>query len=247
MLVILSACRRDEAVTGDMRGEVIATVGDRVLSLRKGAPVTVAIEGRSAAGKSTFGDELAEALRLRNVEAIRASIDDFHRPNHKYGPGQDGWTPRRYYDEGYDYEAFRELVLDPIAPGGSRRCRTAYFDAFHNEWYAEEWHVVSDDAVVIVDGIYLLRPEFADRWDLVIWLDIEMETMVERAKKRDSAWAGSEAKVEQRYRSHWIPTHELYEQLHDPMAKAQIVIDNRNLDEPRIVRGPIPVRRKASR
>ncbi len=67
----------------DRRSEVVATLADAVTSLRVGHPTRVAVEGRSAAGKTTLADELSEVVRARGRDVIRASIDDFHRPGHK--------------------------------------------------------------------------------------------------------------------------------------------------------------------
>jgi hypothetical protein len=41
---------------------------------------------------------------------LRASIDDFHRPGHKFRSMREEWTPQSYYDEGYDYLAFRKQL-----------------------------------------------------------------------------------------------------------------------------------------
>jgi uridine kinase len=83
--------------------------------------------------------------------------------------------------------------------------------------------------VVIVDGIFLLKPEVTGCWEYVIQLDVDFETMVARARQRDVAWVGSETAVEARYRQHWIPTHELYERLAEVHARADAVVDNRDL------------------
>ena len=95
---------------------------------------------------------------------------------------------------------------------------------------------MGDHAVAIIDGVFLLRPELAGHWDYVVWLDIDMETMVARARRRDVAWVGSEEVVEDRYRRHWIPTHELYERLIEPKTYAHAVIDNRRPQEPTVLR-----------
>jgi uridine kinase len=218
------------------RGAVVDALADAVTALPLGHPTRVAVEGRSAAGKTTLADELAGAVRARAREVLRASIDDFHRPGHKYRAQRGGWTPRSYYDEGYDYEAFRDLLLRPLGPGGSRRCRPALFDSFRDTWLPEEWCEVGPRAVVIIDGAFLLRPELADHWDYIIWLDIDHETMVERARRRDVAWVGSADIVEERYRRHWVPTHDLYERLTAAPTRAHAVIDNRDIPRPRLLR-----------
>src|SRR5215212_10892588 len=62
-----SRCRRDAMLTtpGDAGGEVLDALADVALSLRLDHPVRVAVEGRSAAGKTTFADALAEEIRAR--------------------------------------------------------------------------------------------------------------------------------------------------------------------------------------
>ncbi len=64
---------------------------------------------------------------------------------------------------------------------------------------------------------------------------IDMETMVAWARRRDVAWGSSEQVVEERYRQHWVPTHALYERLTDALARAQAVIDTRNLQQPKLL------------
>jgi uridine kinase len=220
----------------DPRRAVISALADVVTSLRVGHPTRVAVEGRGAAGKTTLADELADAIRARGRECVRASIDDFHRPGHKWRSIRGEWTPHSYYEEGYDDTAFRDLLLWPLGPGGNRRCRTAIFDAFRDVWLPEVWQTPGDEAVVVVDGIFLRKPEFAGCWEYGIWLDVDFETMVARARRRDVAWVGSETVVEERYRRHWIPTHELYERLTEAPARADAVVDNRDLEHPRLLR-----------
>jgi uridine kinase len=214
---------------------VLSQLADAIEALRLGHPTRVGIDGRSAAGKTTFATALAATLRRRGREVVRAEIDDFHRPGHKWRSINREWTPQLYYDEGYDYATFARLVLEPLGPGGTRRCRTRLLDSFHDELYPEEWVDVPADAVAVVDGAFLLRREMALHWDYLAWLDIDFETMVSRARERDVAWVGEAAKVERRYREHWIPTHQLYESLEHPADRADFVIDTNDWAEPRIV------------
>lgn len=217
------------------RSNVVDALADVIVTLPRNHPTRVAVDGRSAAGKTTLADELAEAVLARGREVIRASIDDFHHTGHKHRGRDGGWTPQSYYDQGYDYAAFRTLLLAPLGPGGSRRCRPALFDSFHDAPFPEHWRTVDDRAVAIVDGVFLQRPDLVAHWDVIIWVAIDMETMVARARRRDVAWGGSAETVEDRYRTHWIPTHERYERLTDPEAHADAVIDNRHPLEPTLL------------
>ena len=66
-------------------------------------------------------------------------------------------------------------------------CRPRLFDSFHDVAFAEEWVTVGEHAIVLVDGVFLQRPELLEEWDLLIWLDVDAETMLSRATARDVA------------------------------------------------------------
>ena len=215
---------------------VVDVLAKTVTSIRLTHPTRVGIDGRSSAGKTGLADALGDVIRRTGREVLRASIDDFHRPGHKLRSQRDEWTPRSYYDEGYDYAAFRDLLLRPLGPHGTRKCRTGVFDSFHDVWLAEEWHAVGANCVLLVDGAFLQRPELCTEWDYLVWLDVDLETMVERARHRDVAWVGSEEVVVGRYRRRVGPTHALYEQLVQPRDHADAVVDMRDLTAPRILR-----------
>lgn len=147
-----------------------------------------------------------------------------------------------YYDESYHYLAFRQLVLRPLGSGGDRRVRTAVFDSFYDVPVPEHWQVASENAILIVDGAYLQREELRSDWDYLIWLKVDAETMISRARQRDVAWVGSADVVEHRYRTRVLQTHALYESLVDPGAHADAVIDTTDLNAPRLERlGHAPV------
>jgi Uridine kinase len=216
------------------RQAIIAALVDIIVSLDLDHPTRVAIDGRSAAGKTTLADELAEAIGRLNRGVLRASIDDFHRPGHKYRSIRGEWTPETYYEQGYDYSRFSNLVLQPLGPGGSRSCCTAIWDSYNDAAIPEKRQQVNNRDIAIVEGVFLQHPALAADWDLVIWLNIDFETMVNRAKQRDVQWVGSVKIVEERYRRHWIPTHELYERITGAPSHAHAYIDNRNLEKPEL-------------
>ena len=79
--------------------EVLQAIADALLGVRQTHPLRVGVDGRSAAGKTTFAVAQAAYIRQRGREVLRASIDDFHRPGHKYRSIERTWTPKSYYDE----------------------------------------------------------------------------------------------------------------------------------------------------
>jgi uridine kinase len=216
---------------------------DWICSLELGHPTRVGLDGPSAAGKTTLADALAEMVRsISKRPVIRASIDDFHRPGHRFRSMRGEWTTRSYYDESYDYLAFRDFVLRPLGPGGNRRVRTAIFDSFHDVPVPERSQTASENTILIVDGAFLQREVLRGDWDCLIWLKVDAETIISRARQRDVAWVGSADVVEQRYRTRMLPVHALYESLVEPEAHADAVIDTTDLQALRLERlGHTPV------
>lgn len=222
------------------RSELLDHLAKEVTRLHTNEPTLVAIDGRSAAGKTTLADELAARVSEQGRPTLRSSIDDFHPPGHKYRSSQRRYTPMSYYAEGYDYTAFRQCVLEPLRQGGSRRCRLALWDSFNDLPFPEQWVDVPSDAIVIVDGAFLLRSDLRHYWDNTIWLQIDWQTMLERAAQRDVAWVGDADVVLDRYRTFWIPMHELYEADANPMALVNIIVDNQYPETPYLIKKQTP-------
>jgi uridine kinase len=188
--------------------DALRPIVDWISSLELGHPTRVGLDGPSAAGKTTPADALAEMVQsITNRPVIRASIDDFHRPGHKFRSMREEWTTQSYYDESYDYLAFRDLVLRPLGADGNGRVRTAVFDSFHDVPMTEHWQVASENTILFVDGVYLQREELRSDWDYLIWLKVDAETIISRARQCDVAWVRSPEVVEHRYRTRVLQTH----------------------------------------
>lgn len=214
-----------------------------ILALPTGRPLRVGVDGRSASGTTTFADRLSERLRRAGRIVVRANIDDFHPPGHGCRSAQAITLPKSYFAEGYDYAAFRDLLLAPLDAGGNRRCRLSLHDSFSDTPINLPAVQIPEDSIVVIDGCFLLRPEFRRFWEFIIWLDVSFETMVERAAKRDIAWMPSEAAVRTRYHHRWIPLHKLYEDT-GARSYADMIIDNEDFNSPRAVPVTCQIKRR---
>ncbi|MBO0687214.1 MAG: hypothetical protein J2P45_29035, partial [Candidatus Dormibacteraeota bacterium] len=147
------------------RDVVLGELAGRVLSVTRQHPVRVAIDGCSAAGKTTLADELADAVRERTARAvIRVGIDYFKRARAlrtAFPPD----SPESYYLDSWDYAAVRDLLLIPLGPGGSRRYRSAVMDLGARVAVEAPVEVAPDDAILLADGAFLQRPELDALWD----------------------------------------------------------------------------------
>jgi len=219
--------------------QLLARLSTLILGLSPGHPVRVGVDGPSAAGKSTLATALAGSIARTGRPSYFTSIDDFHPPGYKLRAARpDGFaSPEEYLREGYDFEAFRRIVLEPAGPDGNRRCRLAWWKSFEDEAYPEHWVELAESAVIVAEAAFSLLPVFESCWELVIWLDIDADTMLARVVNRDT-WIGDREEILRGYRQRWLPRHEYYERTYLPRDAADIVVDNRRPDRPRIVKWP---------
>ncbi|BBH67745.1 uridine kinase [Actinoplanes sp. OR16] len=99
----------------------------RIPVRRGGDCLRVAVDGPDGSGKTTFADELAAAVRALGRPVVRVSLDDFHHVRAvRYRQGRE--SPEGFWRDSYDYQRFRDGVLDPFAPGGTRRYRPLAHD-----------------------------------------------------------------------------------------------------------------------
>ena len=78
--------------------------------------------------------------------------------------------------------------------------------------------------LVICEGVGLLHPDTLDRYDLKVWVDVDLETATARGMKRDR----EEYNVDhdRLWREEWVPTELRFEAKHNPKAKADYWVDN---------------------
>lgn len=217
-----------------IRAQLLAELADLIVAVERPHPVRVALDGIDAAGKSTLADELIEPIQARGRPVIRASIDGFHHPRaHRYRRGPD--SPEGYYHDSFDYRAVRAELLDPLGPGGNRHYRPAVFDWRTDSPLESPLKVALPNAVLLLDGVFLLRPELDDCWDLRIFLRIDFQVSVRRAIGRDQAHLGSAEAAQARYRVRYVPGQRLYLESALPQARADVVVDNNDLARPRLL------------
>lgn len=198
----------------------------------------IAVDGLTAAGKTTLGHELAHGLARRGRRTFRACLDDFKRP----------WRDRHLYDrmsgEGYfrnaqDPTAVRSLLLDPAAPSGTGLVALCGIDPITQIDHSMVTTPMPADGVLIVDGVFACRPELNDLWDLRIWVDVDSELSVHRGSHRDASMVGGVDAAAALHRDRYLAAEQIYLAEVDPLSFVEVIIDNTDVARPRVVRPAI--------
>ena len=220
----------------EQRQKTLERLANVLLAISSPHPLRVAIDGVDAAGKTTLADELAVILAGQSRPVIRASIDGFHHPKLvRYQRGPD--SPEGYYRDSFDYAAILRSLLIPLGPNGNRRYCRAVFDYRDDVPKNEPFNTASDAAIVLFDGVFLLRPELIDYWDFSIFVDVDFSVSVPRAIARDlkNDSDANEKALWLKYQQKYVPGQEFYLAESRPKLKADIILDNNDIQKPKII------------
>jgi uridine kinase len=90
------------------------------------------------------------------------------------------------------------------------------------------------DAVLVVDSVFAFRPEYNEHWDYRIWLDVDPELSLARGVARDTDMEGLDGATRV-HRDRYHAAERIYIAEVDPISLADVVLDNRDFANPRVV------------
>jgi len=203
---------------------------------RPGRPVVVGVTGIDASGKSHLSAELAALLRGRGAAVQTVHVDDFHHPRRqRCAPGVS--DPDRYLRHSFDFTRLIRQVLEPLRRHGELHTALAHLDLATDTFTAHRTYTIDAGTVVLVEGVFLLRPELRRLLDLTVYLHVPEHTALLRGATRDTAPAGVD--VAGRYRSKYLPAQREFLRQHPPADLADLIVDNTDWDRPTVLRrGP---------
>ncbi|GJM36851.1 MAG: hypothetical protein DHS20C19_02180 [Acidimicrobiales bacterium] len=215
------------------RRALLDGLADRIVGISP-RRLRVAVDGRTAAGKTSFAHELAAAIRRNGRPTLRASFDDFKKPFRDAAErGYDRLTGEGYYRNAPDFETAQRMLLEPAGPSGSGTVCLCGHDPITG---VDHRHVTVEaplDAVLIVDSVFAMRPEYNEYWDFRIWLDVSTELSLARGVERDSDSGDRRTEVERVHRDRYQESERIYIAEIDPTSKADVIIDNTDFANPR--------------
>jgi uridine kinase len=171
----------------------------------------LAVEAIAGAGQSDFADALADRLGTTGHAVFRASIDEFQHPRAQREARGRPDSAEGYYLDTFDYLLFRRVLTQPFRLGGSAGFVTRAFDVERDAQVQMDWKTGPQDATLVVDGVFLNRPELSELWDFAVWVE---------APQREDTDPRSQG------------AHTLYLATGDPRAKASVIVNNSDAEHP---------------
>lgn len=210
---------------------LLQTVAARILQAPSPHILCAAIDGVDGAGKTTFADELALLLAESGRDIIRASVDGFHNSRdvrYRLGRG----SPEGFYRDSYNYDALKRSLLGPLSPGGSGCYRTAVYNVNTETPVTAPEQQAAPGAILLLDGIFLHRPELLEYWDVSVWLGVTFSVSIPRSAQRGTGSPDPHAPQNRRY----VEGQKLYLDESNPQQHATFVINNDDLNASYVVK-----------
>ncbi len=169
------------------------------------SPLLVAIDGQSAAGKSILARYIQR--HLPHVSIVHA--DDFYQVMDEHERAR--LDAEGGYTTYYDWQRLETHVLKPLVQG-QPACYQLY------DWSTGQlgdYVTVQPEGVILVEGLYTLRPELRPYFDVKIWVDTDFAQRMQRQGERTDPWEWVER---------WEAAEIFYIQQFTPEMYADIVV-----------------------
>ncbi|WP_406832981.1 uridine kinase [Pedococcus sp. KACC 23699] len=212
------------------RAALVAKVSSLVPQPTADDCVRVGVDGVDGAGKTVFAAELAAALRDLGRPVVELSVDGWHRVRaERYARGPR--SPEGFWLDSFDHDRLLAEALLPLGPGGSRRYRAVGHDVETDEVLHPPLLEAPAGAVAVVDGLFLHRVELEDAFDFTIFVEVPFEVSAARMAVRDGSPADPTHPDLRRY----VEAQRTYFAQRSPWERADLVIDNSDLERPILV------------
>lgn len=214
----------------------------RKIAAQSPSRLRVAVDGVTGAGKTSFGHELAAALRNEGRSTARACLDDFKHPwRHSHQQNYDRSSGYGYYHNAYDLDSIRSILLEPAGQHSAGLVALCAHDPLTGADNRQERQQLLDDTVLVVDSIFAARPELEDMWDIHLWLQVDADVALQRAVQRDVDREGYKESLNL-HLHRYGPALEEYRVAVDVYSRADLIVENTKLDQIRLLSDRLPLR-----
>ena len=174
---------------------------------RTDARLMVAIDGAGGAGKSTLARGIEEACG-GCVSIVRC--DDFYRPL-----PDASLAPEQAYEHYFDWRRLRDEALLPLRAGDVARYQ-------RYDWTTDrlaETIEVEPREIVIVEGVFSMRPELRGFLDVAIFIETPREERIRRMTSRPQPSIS--------WMDQWLAAEDWYLEKVAPHRDADVILEGK--------------------
>ena len=206
--------------------QIAKAIASSASASRDGTSLLVAISGIDGSGKSTLAPRIVHRLNADGLHAVLIGLDAWHVPPEKRFSQED--PAQHFYDHAFRFEELFRLLLNPLKQSRSVHLSVELTRLPENDRF---WHTyqLQDIDVVVVEGIFLLKRDLRDQFDLAFWVECSFETALQRALRRNQEGLSEEGMIRD-FQTIYFPAQRLHLQYDDPKSSVDGFLDNNVAD-----------------
>ena len=176
----------------------------------------IGIDGLGGSGKTMYAYKLQKQLEGSMI----LHLDDFvHKKEVRYNENYEEWYC--YYHLQWRYDYLIQKLLQPLNSGLDVNETIEVYNRETDSYLLRKIEIPVG-TTVIVEGVFLQRPELRPYFKSVIYLELDKETRLKRISDRD-IYMGNKKEIALKYEQRYFPAEEKYIEQCNPIALADIV------------------------
>ena len=203
-------------------GSVIPAIIDKRKALSSQNALLVGISGIDGSGKGFVTKRIAESLQKRGIKPAVITADGWLNLPHVRFHQKD--LAKHFYERAIRFdEMFKDVIL-PLR--GTRNVNVeSDFTEETATIFRKHRYTFRNIDVILLEGIFLFKPMYRDRFDLKVWIDCSFATALRRAMARgQEGLPPQEAK--RAFETIYFPAQRIHLHRDDPRTVADLIIRN---------------------
>jgi uridine kinase len=204
----------------------IAELVREIIERRANTPETrsllVGVSGIDGCGKGFLATQLQAHLALRGVIPVILNVDGWlNLPQKRFAQNAPGVN---FYENAIRLDQFFSQLVLPLRERRSIHLEADFVEETASD-YRKHTYDYQDISVVLVEGIFLFKPQYRKYFDLAIWIECSFPTALARAI--DRAQEGlSPANTIAAYDTIYFPAQRIHLAQDKPREHADLIFEN---------------------
>jgi uridine kinase len=201
---------------------VISAIAEKRKALSRERTLLVGISGIDASGKGFITAKLAHQLEERGWRIASIGVDGWLNLPHVRFAALDPAT--HFYEQAFRFEEMFEQLVLPLRDHRSINLEADFTEEAATIFRKHRYDFRAVD-IVLLEGIFLLKPAYRHHFDLTVWIDCSFATALKRAITRCQEKLPPRETIAA-FETIYFPAQRFHIDRDDPRAAANIVISN---------------------
>ena len=202
--------------------EVVRKILERRANISETRSLLVGVSGIDGCGKGYLATQLQAHLALHGVIPAILNVDGWlNLPQKRFAQSA---PAANFYENAIRLDQFFSQVVLPLRNRRSVHLEADFVEETASDYRKHTYHY-QDVSVVLVEGIFLFKPQYRKYFDLTIWIDCSFPAALARAIERAQEGL-SPANTIAAYDTIYFPAQKIHLAQDKPRENADLIFEN---------------------